>query len=119
MFTGLVQTTGAIVGIDAGAEQKTFVIQSELHDADLSIGASVCTSGVCLTVTAREEDTFTVEAAFETLDLTTLGALRAGDRVNLEPSLRVGDAIGGHLVSGHVDGVGAVVSIETRGDAWE
>ena len=74
---------------------------------------------MCLTVTSREGDTFTVEAAFETLDLTTLGSLAPGDRVNLEPSLRVGDAIGGHLVSGHVDGVGTLVSVDSRGDARE
>lgn len=111
--------TGSVARIDVGAEQKAFVIESKMSDADLAVGASVCTSGVCLTVTSRVADTFTVEAAFETLELTTLGALTMGDQVNLEPSLRVGDAIGGHLVSGHVDGVGEVVSIDARGAAWE
>ncbi len=119
MFTGLVHSTGSVARIDAGAQQKTFVIASTLRDADLAVGASVCTSGVCLTVTSREGDTFTVEAAFETLELTTLGSLAPGDRVNLEPSLRVGDAIGGHLVSGHVDGVGTLASVDSRGDARE
>jgi riboflavin synthase len=119
MFTGLVHSRGSVARIDSGAEQKTFVIESTLAEADLAVGASVCTSGVCLTVTSREGSTFTVEAAFETLKLTTLGALETGDPVNLEASLRVGDAIGGHLVSGHVDGIGTLLSVEGRGDARE
>ena len=119
MFTGLVQTQGAVVAIEDGAQARTLTIRSSLASDDLKLGASVCTSGVCLTVTARSGDTFCTEAAFETLRLTTLGALEIGSHVNLEPSLRVGDALGGHLVSGHVDGMGRVRSITDRGDARE
>ena len=119
MFTGLVQTQGTIVTAEAREQSRVFTIQCDLDAAHLALGASVCTSGVCLTVTGLQGDTFTTEAAFETLRLTTLGDLAAGDRVNLEPSLRVGDPLGGHLVSGHVDGVGKVASIEARGEARE
>lgn len=119
MFTGLVQTTGTIRAIELGAEGRRLEIAAELAAADRSLGASVCVSGVCLTVTASGPDFFAADAAFETLELTTLGALEVGARVNLEPSLRLGDALGGHLVSGHVDGVGQLRHVEQRGEARE
>lgn len=92
---------------------------ADLDAADLALGASVCVDGVCLTVTHAERGTFTVDAAFETLERTTLGSLERGAVVNLEPSLRLGDPLGGHLVSGHVDGVGVVRSKVRHGDAYE
>lgn len=122
MFTGLVRGVGTVERVIAGAQQRTFTIgvpQGVLSPADLALGASVAVSGVCLTVTASTATSFTVEAAFETLAITTLGELRVGCRVNLEPSLRVGDALGGHLVSGHVDGLARVRSLTRRGDALE
>ncbi len=76
-------------------------------------------NGVCLTVTESDDERFSVDAAFETLQRTTLGRVPLGAGLNLEPALRVGDALGGHLVSGHVDGVGRVRSVEARGDARE
>lgn len=94
-------------------------IEAALEARDLALGASVSVNGVCLTVTEAGDGRFSVDAAFETLGRTTLGRLAAGERVNLEPALRVGDALGGHLVSGHVDGVGRVRSVEPRGDARE
>lgn len=119
MFTGLVRATGTVRETQEQAEGRRLVIEVALEEGDRAIGASVCTSGVCLTVVEADEASFAVEAAFETLRLTTLGSLEAGDRVNLEPSLRMGDAIGGHLVSGHVDGVGELRRIEARGEARE
>jgi riboflavin synthase len=92
---------------------------AQLAAADREIGASVCVSGVCLTVTQTGDDHFAADIAFETLAVTTLSALAIGARVNLEPSLRLGDALGGHLVSGHVDGVGRLLRVESRGEARE
>lgn len=119
VFTGLVQTVGEVVGVRPGPDKRTFTVAADLDPRDLEIGASVCCDGVCLTVTRAEPGRFEVDAAFETLAKTTLGDKKAGDGLNLEPSLRVGDALGGHLVSGHVDGVATVRSRTARGDAVE
>lgn len=119
MFTGLVRGVGTVERVIAGAQRRTFVIGHALAEGDRSLGASVAIAGVCLTVVASTAADFTVEAAFETLAVTTLGALKPGSRVNLEPALRLGDALGGHLVSGHVDGVARVRSRVARGDALE
>ncbi|MDC0674082.1 riboflavin synthase [Nannocystis radixulma] len=119
MFTGLVRGVGTVERVIPGAQRRTFVIRYALSEGDRSLGASVAISGVCLTVVASTASEFTVEAAFETLAVTTLGELRPGSRVNLEPALRLGDALGGHLVSGHVDGLARVRSRVARGDAAE
>lgn len=119
MFTGLVRSVGTIERVISGAQQRTFVVAAALSEADRALGASVAVSGVCLTVVAADPRSFTVEAAFETLAVTTLGGLRVGGRVNLEPALRVGDALGGHLVSGHVDGLARLRSRTPRGEALE
>ncbi len=119
MFTGLVRSVGTVERVIAGAQQRTFVVAAALSEADRALGASVAVSGVCLTVVAADARSFTVEAAFETLAVTTLGELRVGGRVNLEPALRVGDALGGHLVSGHVDGLARLRSRTPRGEALE
>lgn len=119
MFTGLVQTTGVVRALREGPQSRHVIIATDLPAADRQLGASVCVSGVCLTVTETADDHFAADVAFETLAVTTLGALHVDARVNLEPSLRMGDALGGHLVSGHVDGVGRLVRVEARGDARE
>jgi riboflavin synthase len=117
MFTGLVRSVGRVVHVDAQAEQRTFVIAAALAEPDRIAGASVSVSGVCLTVVAATPHEFTVVAAFETLACTTLGEFAVGTPVNLEPALRMGDALGGHLVSGHVDGLARVRSRTDRGEA--
>jgi riboflavin synthase len=119
VFTGLVQTTGVVRAIREAPQSRRVIVDTDLPPADRELGASVCVSGVCLTVTETAGDHFSADVAFETLAVTTLGALTVDARVNLEPSLRVGDALGGHLVSGHVDGVGRLVRVEARGDARE
>lgn len=119
MFTGLVRSVGSVERVRVGAEQKTFVIAAALDEVERALGASVSVSGVCLTVTAATPRSFTVEAAFETLAVTSLDGLEPGSRVNLEPALRLGDALGGHLVSGHVDGLARLRSRSARGDAAE
>lgn len=119
MFTGLVRGVGRLSArIEAEAAQR-LVITAELAPADRILGASVCVAGVCLTVVASDATSFTADAAFETLRRTTLGELPLGAAVNLEPALRVGDPLGGHIVAGHVDGVGRVRSVASHGGATE
>jgi riboflavin synthase len=115
MFTGLVQEVGEIRRAEprgaAGASDASLVIGFHSIDpARLELGASICVDGVCLTVAQRDRESFTADVSGETLRVTTLASKRAGARVNLEPSLRAGDALGGHWVSGHVDGIAEVVS---------
>lgn len=112
MFTGLVQERGRLIEdpVPSGQGGVRLVLGlSPALCARLGIGDSVAMSGVCLTVTEKGEDRVTVELSPETLSRTNLGGLRAGDEVNLEPALRVGDALGGHMVQGHVDGTATVV----------
>jgi riboflavin synthase len=123
VFTGLVQTTGVVRELHEGSEGLRVVIAATLAPDDRAIGASVCVSGVCLTVVEASASEFAADVGFETLAVTSFGSelagLAVGTRVNLEPSLRLGDSLGGHLVSGHVDGVGQLRSVEARGDARE
>lgn len=119
VFTGLVETTGVVRELEEGPSSRRLVVDAELAASARELGASVCVSGVCLTVTASDASSFAADVAFETLELTTLGALARGSSVNLEPSLRLGDALGGHLVSGHVDGVARLRAVERHGDARE
>lgn len=120
MFTGIVQAVGTIRRIEArGGDFRLFVDASAVA-AELAVGDSLCVSGVCLTVVACENKIHAFDVSTETLALTTLGALREGDAVNLEPALRLSDRLGGHLVSGHVDGIGRVVAIapDARSQRW-
>jgi len=117
MFTGLVQSLGTIAGIEARPQGRRLRIAAALNPQDRILGASVAISGICLTVVRASAEDFEVDAAFETLAKTTLEGLAIGSKVNLEPALRVGDALGGHLVSGHVDGVGRLRSATPRGEA--
>ena len=122
MFTGLVRDLGVVKKIEDVNGLRRFHVQGSLNVEDLTLGASVSHSGVCLTVTdldaSGELPVWMVEAVPETLAKTTLGDIDEGQRVNLEPSLRLGDELGGHLVFGHVDGVGEIVSIEPEGDSF-
>jgi riboflavin synthase len=121
MFTGIVQEIGAIrrsetrAGERGGADRRLEIACSTIPRDRLELGASVAVDGVCLTVAAQGASSFFADVSGETLGLTTLGAKAAGARVNLEPSLRAGDSLGGHWVSGHVDGLAEVLS--TAADA--
>ena len=114
MFTGLVNDVGEVIEIAAAGQLRRLRVACRYDAASLPIGASIAHAGVCLTVVdvARRGDRtlISVDVGAETLSVTTLGSLRAGDRVNLERSLRLGDELGGHMVSGHVDGVAEVLS---------
>lgn len=108
MFTGIVEELGTCTGVESGAESARLSITGPVVSADLRPGDSVAVNGVCLTATSISDSTFTADVMAETLERTTLGQLRPGDPVNLERPLTLADRLGGHLVQGHVDGVGTV-----------
>ncbi len=115
MFTGLVTAVGTVRAVRRTGKGLRLTIAAPYRG--LAVGESVAVDGVCLTVTARRRGAFDVEAVVSTRGRTTIGDWTVGRRVNLERALRVGDRLGGHLVSGHVDGVGTVMRREERGDA--
>lgn len=117
MFTGIVTDRGRVRELAPGRERRDtrLVIETAYETADLAIGASVACAGCCLTVVEKGPGWFAVEASAETLACTTLGAWQAGTRINLERALRAGDELGGHLVSGHVDGVGTLMERGQQG----
>ncbi len=116
MFTGLIREVGEVESIERTDEGARIRIVAGLA-ADLGLGDSVAVSGACLTVADRDERSFAADVMNQTLSLTTLGGLEGGSRLNLEPALRAGDPLGGHLVQGHVDGVGDIGSAEDDGFA--
>ncbi len=121
MFTGIVQSTGRIVRVEPrGGDARLVLAAADIGPADVAPGDSISVSGCCLTVIARDGDTLAFDVSNETLSLSTLGGLRRDDRVNLEMALRLSDRLGGHLVSGHVDGIGTVVAVEpdARSQRW-
>jgi riboflavin synthase len=115
MFTGLVETTGTLRSREPRGPGFRLAIGCDLEG--LELGESIAVSGVCLTVAAIEPGVFAADVSLETVEKTTLGRLPIGAAVNLERSLRVGDRLGGHLVSGHVDGVARVLELEAVGEA--
>jgi riboflavin synthase len=117
MFSGIVEEIGRIVAIDDSAEGRRLTIAARLVLSELKPGDSIAVSGICLTATTFSRDSFCADASFETLRRSRLGNLRQGARVNLERALKLCDRLGGHLVSGHVDAVAAVVSIKKEGFA--
>lgn len=121
MFTGLVEDTGAVVERSPLGHGVRLVLRTALPLADVAIGDSIACDGCCLTVEGIDGDRFSVTAGRETLDKTTLGTWQPGRRVHFERALRVGDRLGGHLVQGHVDGVGVVVRAAVEAEslvAW-
>src|SRR5262245_35084566 len=118
MFTGIIQDLGRIASRDMrGVDARLTIATSRMNLANVAIGDSICVQGVCLTATSISGNTFTADVSNETLSLTTLGSLQASSPVNLEPSLRAGDPLGGHLVSGHVDGIATVTATARDGDS--
>lgn len=120
MFTGIITDVGTVELVSRRGD-TTFKIKTRHDPGQIPIGASIACSGACLTVIGKGGEAgdawFTVEVSAETMSKTTLGTWQSGTAVNLEKSLRVGDEIGGHIVSGHVDGVGEIVSITPEGDS--
>jgi riboflavin synthase len=116
LFTGLIREIGEIGSRAGGGAGVRLQVSAPRTAADAQPGDSVAIDGVCLTVVAVGGDSIAFDAVPETLERTTLGTLERGSRVNLEPALRVGDALGGHYVQGHVDGTGRVRSVEAEGE---
>jgi riboflavin synthase len=119
MFTGIILAKGRIESVrDIGGDLALGIDASALAEARLNLGDSVSVQGVCLTVMRREGGVFFADVSRETLSKTTLGTLVQGSGVNLEPALRAGDALGGHMVSGHVDAVGKLVGAQEDARSW-
>jgi len=108
MFTGLIQNIGTVRSLDRQGGSASLQIASDLVGEDLQLGESIAVNGVCLTVTRWDASTFTADVSPETLQCSTLGSLRPNAQVNLERALRLCDRLGGHLVSGHIDGIARV-----------
>lgn len=116
MFTGLVQDVGAVLKIEKGQDSSRVQIQTQLA-SELNVGDSISVNGVCLTAVSVTADSFTADVMIQTLKLSNLGHLQEGNKVNAELAARLDTRLGGHIVQGHVDGVGHVVSNEP-GEKW-
>lgn len=123
MFTGIISDIGVVTQVKHGAATRTFSIACSYAMESIALGASIACNGACLTVTAvgphAQGAEFTVDVSPETLDKTLLGAWVVGTRINLERALKMGDELGGHMVTGHVDAVGAVKSITEIDGNWQ
>ena len=118
MFTGIIQAQGNIKEIRASNKGAVFVVNSNSLDlSNVSIGDSIAVNGVCLTVTQLDKNYFSSDVSQETLDCTTFSQLKKGQNINLEKSLRLNQGVDGHIVSGHVDGVGKITLIAIEGDS--
>ena len=115
MFTGIITDIGRVRSVAPTARDRRYEIGTAWDTSGIDLGASISHSGVCLTVVEKGPGWFAVEVSGETLDRTTLGGWRAGTEINLERATRAGDELGGHIVSGHVDGLGQVVEITPDG----
>ena len=118
MFTGIITDIGQIEHIEHRGDLRVKISCSYNVD-QIPIGASICCSGACLTVVSKGKNWFCVDVSKATLDATVLGGWKTGDSINLEQSLKIGEELGGHLVTGHVDGVAELVGLEKVGDSWK
>jgi riboflavin synthase len=117
MFTGLVEELGRVKGLVRGARSVRLTVAARAIMGDVKLGDSIAVNGTCLTVVDFGDGWFTADVMPETVDRTALAGLKNGDTVNLERTLRVGDRLGGHIVSGHIDGVGVIRAKETNDNA--
>ena len=117
MFTGIIQNIGTVKSIAKDGDWR-IVIETGLDLSATPIGASICCSGCCLTVVEKGADWFAVDVSGESLSKTIIGSWAEGARINIEPSLKLGDELGGHIVSRHVDGLAELVSVEEEGDSY-
>ena len=116
MFTGIVREVGRVAAVEGSDVGRTLIVSAASTAPATGVGDSVAIDGVCLTAEAVEGDRIRFHAVAETLRRTTLGELSSGDDVNVEPALRAGEPLGGHHVQGHVDGIGAIASVEAEGE---
>ena len=117
MFTGLIIELGEVTGLERRAQNARLAVKGRAILKDIAVGDSIAINGVCLTVTSIERDVVSFDVSGESLKSTNLGDLKRGDRVNLEPSLRPNSKMGGHFVTGHVDGIGRIRSRRLEGNA--
>ncbi len=118
MFTGLIEGTGTLIRTDRHGPDAGLMIRAEFETGGLVLGESIAVDGVCLTVASFQGNEFVADVSAETLSRTTLGSKQPGSRVNLERALRLGDRLGGHIVSGHVDGLGLLRDRRREGRSW-
>ena len=118
MFTGIVEELGEVVALDLDGDSARLGVKAPVVSADAVHGASIAVNGVCLTVVDVQGEVFAADVMRETLERSTLGGLRTGERVNLERAVRASDRLGGHIVQGHVDGIDEVQS-RTPGERWD
>jgi riboflavin synthase len=116
VFTGLIEEVGVVQALRLQKRAALLTVKSRVARAEMKLGASIAVNGTCLTVVSKNRGMFSVDVSPETLARTNLASLKPGYPVNLEPPLRFKDRVGGHLVTGHVDGVGKVAAIERKGD---
>ncbi len=117
MFTGIIEGLGTVTGVKAAGLGRRLVITADFKLDELAIGDSIAVNGACLTAAAIRAETFEADLSPETISRTTFSKVKIGDRVNLEKALRMSDRLGGHLVSGHIDGVGTLISRESEANA--
>ncbi len=117
MFTGLIQETGTVAALDFNLNQGQIIVRASLV-TELKVGDSIAVNGVCLTAVKLTDSSFSAEVSPETFERTCLKRLKEGDRVNLERALRLGDTFGGHIVQGHVDGIGHMTELTRYGEFW-
>jgi len=114
MFTGIIEAVGEVLSIEDREADKFLIFDTgKLDLSDVNIGDSICVSGVCLTVTEIKDNSLSMDVSTETLTCTTFSSLKTGDQVNLEKSLKLSDRLSGHIVIGHVDGIGSIESLHT------
>jgi riboflavin synthase len=118
MFTGIVEELGHVAALEAGDDSASLTIKGPLVTSDAAHGSSIAVNGVCLTVVTHGRERFTVDVMAETLRRSSLGALRPGDRVNLERAMAASSRFGGHIVQGHVDGTAEILE-RLPGERWE
>ena len=119
MFTGIVEDTGKVAKIEHRGQEKRVILEMPPHLTEVQLGDSININGVCLTIVQKNEQKIGVDLSLETLEKTALRELKAGDRVNLERALRLMDRLGGHIVTGHVDGIGVIVEKTDEGGFFE
>lgn len=118
MFTGIIEAIGEIAAVEPLAAGRRLLLRSNPRFTDIELGESIAIDGACMTVVAWTADCFSVDVSPESLRRTTLGRRAPGDRVNLERSMRLGERLGGHLVTGHIDGTGEIASIDREGESF-
>lgn len=118
MFTGIITDIGTVTSVEQRGDLR-MVITCNYDMDSVAIGASIACSGVCLTVVDKGEGWFSIDASAETISRTARGLWQNGARLNLERALKVGDELGGHIVTGHVDGIGQIIASDPIGDSWK